>query len=47
MAGTEFSEHHGKAALKIIIATVLAALIVLPIINKFLGSVVPQHTITT
>lgn len=44
---SEFSEHHGKAALKVIGATVIAALIVLPIVNKFLGSVVPQKTITT
>lgn len=44
---TEFSEHHGQAALKIIAATVIAALIVLPILNHFLGKFVPSSTIAT
>jgi hypothetical protein len=45
MAHRMFSENHGKAALMIIGATALAALIVLPIANKFLGSVLPSSTI--
>jgi hypothetical protein len=40
-----FAEKHGKAALMVIGATVLAALIVIPIANSFLGSVLPQSTI--
>lgn len=44
---SEFSENHGKAALKVIAATAIAALLILPIVNKFLGSFVPQATIRT
>lgn len=44
---SEFSEHHGKAAMKVIGATLIAALIFLPIVNKFLGSIVPKGTIQT
>jgi hypothetical protein len=40
-----FSENHGKAALMVIGATVIAALLVLPIANMFLGSFLPQATI--
>ncbi len=40
-----FAENHGKAALMVIGATALAALIVIPIANKFLGSFLPQSTI--
>ena len=40
-----FAENHGKFALTVIGATVLAALIVIPIVNKFLGSFLPQSTI--
>lgn len=40
-----FSENHGKAALMVIGATILAAVLVLPIANKFLGSVLPQSSI--
>ena len=47
MAGSEFSENHGRAALKIIGATVVAALVLLPIVNKFLGSIVPSSSIRT
>lgn len=39
------SENHGKAALMIISATVLAAVLVLPLANKFLGSLLPQSSI--
>jgi len=42
---TLFSENHGKAALMIIGATILAAVVVLPIANMFLGSFLPQATI--
>ena len=42
---TIFSENHGRAALMIIGATVLAAVIVLPIANTFLGSFLPSSTI--
>jgi hypothetical protein len=42
---TMFSQNHGKAALMVIGATALAALIVIPIANKFLGSFLPQATI--
>ena len=44
---SEFSEHHGKAALKVIAATAIAALLILPIVNKFLGGMIPKGTITT
>ena len=40
-----FAENHGKAALMVIGATVLAALIVIPIANQFLGSVLPSSSI--
>jgi hypothetical protein len=40
-----FSENHGKAALMVIGATLLAAVIVLPLANRFLGSVLPQSSI--
>ncbi|MHB8613983.1 MAG: hypothetical protein ACYDAL_16400 [Candidatus Dormibacteraceae bacterium] len=40
-----FAEKHGQAALMVIGATVLAALIVIPIANKFLGSFLPSSTI--
>jgi hypothetical protein len=40
-----FSENHGKAALMVIGATVLAAVLVLPIANKFLGAFLPQSSI--
>jgi hypothetical protein len=40
-----FAEKHGQAALLMIGATVLAALIVIPIANKFLGSFLPQSSI--
>lgn len=40
-----FAENHGKAALMVIGATVLAALIVIPIANTFLGSVLPNSSI--
>jgi hypothetical protein len=42
---TEFSENHGKAALTIIAATVLAAVIVLPIVNTFFGAFLPQGSL--
>ncbi len=40
-----FAEEHGKAALMVIGATVLAALVVIPIANKFLGAFLPQGSI--
>ncbi|HLZ52064.1 MAG TPA: hypothetical protein VKP61_15060 [Candidatus Acidoferrum sp.] len=40
-----FAENHGKAALMVVGATVVAALIVIPIANKFLGSFLPQGSI--
>ena len=40
-----FAESHGKAALMVIGATVVAALVVIPIANKFLGAFLPQSTI--
>lgn len=40
-----FAENHGKAALMVAGATVLASLIVIPIANSLLGSVLPQSSI--
>lgn len=40
-----FSENHGKAALMVIGATILAAVLVLPIANKVLGGFLPQSSI--
>ena len=42
-----FAENHGKAALMVAGATVLAALIVIPIANSLLGSFLPSSTIRT
>jgi hypothetical protein len=40
-----FSENHGKAALMIIASTILAAVIVLPIVNTFFGAFLPQSSL--
>lgn len=40
------SKEGGKAALHVIAATIIAAVIILPIANRLLGSFLPSHTIT-
>lgn len=42
----EFSENHGRAALKIIAAVVLAVVVVIPVLNSLFGSILPTATIT-
>lgn len=46
MSAGEFNENHGRAALKIIGAVILAVVVVLPILNSLFGSFLPTATIT-